>query len=34
VNGFARGVSDNGELCLETAQGMRCFNSGEVRVQQ
>lgn len=34
VNGFARGVSDNGELRVETAQGMRCFNSGEVRVQQ
>ena len=34
VNGFARGVSDNGELRLETARGMRCFNSGEVRVQQ
>jgi BirA family biotin operon repressor/biotin-[acetyl-CoA-carboxylase] ligase len=34
VYGYARGVSDNGELCLETAQGMQCFNSGEVRVQQ
>lgn len=34
VNGIARGVSDNGELCLETAQGMQCFNSGEVGVQQ
>ena len=32
--GIARGVSDNGELCLETAQGMRRFNSGEVGVQQ
>jgi BirA family biotin operon repressor/biotin-[acetyl-CoA-carboxylase] ligase len=30
VSGIARGVSDSGELCLETAQGMRCFNSGEV----
>jgi len=30
VSGIARGVSDNGELCLETAQGMRRFNSGEV----
>jgi BirA family biotin operon repressor/biotin-[acetyl-CoA-carboxylase] ligase len=34
VNGIARGVSDIGELCLETAQGMRRFNSGEVEVQQ
>jgi BirA family transcriptional regulator, biotin operon repressor / biotin---[acetyl-CoA-carboxylase] ligase len=33
VNGVARGVSDNGELCLETAHGMRRFNSGEVGVQ-
>lgn len=30
VAGIARGVSDNGELCLETAQGIRRFNSGEV----
>ena len=30
VSGIARGVSDNGELSLETAQGMRRFNSGEV----
>lgn len=30
VSGIARGVSDNGELCLETPQGMRCFNSGDV----
>ncbi len=30
VSGIARGVSDSGELCLETAQGMRHFNSGEV----
>ncbi|MCR4298108.1 MAG: biotin--[acetyl-CoA-carboxylase] ligase [Gallionella sp.] len=30
VSGIARGVSDGGELCLETAQGMRQFNSGEV----
>lgn len=30
VTGIARGVSDSGELCLETAQGMRCCNSGEV----
>ena len=33
VSGIARGVNDNGELCLETVQGMQCFNSGEVRVQ-
>lgn len=33
VDGIARGVGDHGELCLETAQGMRCFNSGEVGVQ-
>jgi len=33
VSGFARGVSDDGELCLETAQGMQCFNSGEVGAQ-
>ena len=30
VSGIARGVSDIGELFLETAQGMRRFNSGEV----
>lgn len=30
ASGIARGVSDNGELCLETAQGVRRFNSGEV----
>jgi len=30
VNGIARGASDSGELCLETSQGMRRFNSGEV----
>src|SRR3989338_5588744 len=30
VSGIARGVSDNGELCLETVQGVRHFNSGEV----
>jgi BirA family transcriptional regulator, biotin operon repressor / biotin---[acetyl-CoA-carboxylase] ligase len=33
VSGVARGVSDSGELCLETAQGMRHFNSGEVGVR-
>jgi BirA family biotin operon repressor/biotin-[acetyl-CoA-carboxylase] ligase len=30
VNGKARGVNEKGELCLESAQGVRCFNSGEV----
>lgn len=30
ISGIARGVSDSGELRLETSQGMRCFNSGEV----
>lgn len=30
VNGLARGVGDNGELCLETVHGIRRFNSGEV----
>ncbi len=30
VKGIARGVSDAGELRLETLQGMRNFNSGEV----
>lgn len=30
VSGIARGVSEQGELCLETTQGMRRFNSGEV----
>jgi len=34
VEGIARGVGDNGELRLETAQGMRQFNSGEVGVRQ
>jgi BirA family biotin operon repressor/biotin-[acetyl-CoA-carboxylase] ligase len=30
VAGVARGVNEIGELCLETAQGMQRFNSGEV----
>lgn len=30
VSGIARGVSELGELCLETAQGVRYFNSGEL----
>jgi BirA family biotin operon repressor/biotin-[acetyl-CoA-carboxylase] ligase len=34
VNGIARGVSDTGELCLETTQGMRRFNSGEVGARE
>lgn len=34
VSGIARGASNNGELCLETHHGMRCFNSGEVGVGQ
>jgi len=34
VKGIARGVGDNGELRLETVQGMRQFNSGEVGVRQ
>ncbi len=33
ISGIAHGVSEQGELCLETAQGMRRFNSGEVGVQ-
>ncbi len=34
IHGIARGVSDSGELRLETAQGIRQFNSGEVGVGQ
>jgi BirA family biotin operon repressor/biotin-[acetyl-CoA-carboxylase] ligase len=34
MSGVARGVNDGGELCLETAQGIRHFNSGEVRVRR
>lgn len=34
VSGIARGVSNNGELCLETHHGVRCFNSGEVGIGQ
>ncbi len=30
VSGIARGVSDSGELSLETRMGMRNFNSGEL----
>jgi BirA family biotin operon repressor/biotin-[acetyl-CoA-carboxylase] ligase len=32
-NGIARGASDDGQLRLETAQGIRQFNSGEVGVR-
>lgn len=32
ASGIARGVSDSGELCMETAQGVQHFNSGEVGV--
>jgi BirA family transcriptional regulator, biotin operon repressor / biotin---[acetyl-CoA-carboxylase] ligase len=32
VSGTARGVSESGELCLENAQGVRRYNSGEVGV--
>lgn len=34
IGGIVRGVSDSGELCLETAQGLRHINSGEVQVQR
>lgn len=34
IVGIARGVSESGELRLETAEGMRQFNSGEVGVRQ
>lgn len=32
ISGIARGVGENGELRLETAQGIRQYNSGEVGV--
>jgi BirA family biotin operon repressor/biotin-[acetyl-CoA-carboxylase] ligase len=34
ISGIARGVSDSGELLLETSQGIRAFNSGEVGVRR
>lgn len=34
VSGIARGVSNNGELRLETHHEVRCFNSGEVGIGQ
>lgn len=30
IDGIARGIGERGELCVETAQGMRMFNTGEV----
>lgn len=34
VDGIARGVGETGELRLETAQGLRSFNSGDVGVRR
>ena len=34
IGGIARGVSEGGELLLETEQGIRQFSSGEVGVRQ
>lgn len=34
VDGIARGVGETGELRLETTQGLRSFNSGEVGVRR
>jgi BirA family biotin operon repressor/biotin-[acetyl-CoA-carboxylase] ligase len=34
VIGIARGVTDSGELLLETSQGRRVFNSGEVGMRR
>lgn len=34
VSGVVRGVDDGGALCVETAQGLRHFNSGEVQGQR
>lgn len=34
ISGIARGVSEGGELRLETEEGIRQFNSGEVGVRQ
>lgn len=31
VKGVMRGVDDNGKLCLETSEGFRLFNAGEIR---
>jgi BirA family biotin operon repressor/biotin-[acetyl-CoA-carboxylase] ligase len=33
ISGVARGVSEIGELRLETAEGVRQFNSGEVGIR-
>ena len=34
VSGIARGVSESGELCLETGHELRRFNSGEVEISR
>jgi len=34
IKGIARGVSNNGELFMETAHGLRSFSSGEVRTRR
>jgi BirA family biotin operon repressor/biotin-[acetyl-CoA-carboxylase] ligase len=34
VAGIARGVSDSGALQMETAQGMRVFNAGEISLRE
>ncbi len=34
ISGIARGVSDSGELLLETPAGIRAFNSGEVGMRR
>jgi BirA family biotin operon repressor/biotin-[acetyl-CoA-carboxylase] ligase len=34
VAGIARGVSDSGALQVETAQGMRIFNAGEISLRE
>ncbi len=34
VSGTVRGVTDSGELCLETDQGVQRFNAGEVGVRR
>lgn len=34
ISGISRGVADNGALLLETEQGMRLFNGGEVSMRR
>jgi BirA family biotin operon repressor/biotin-[acetyl-CoA-carboxylase] ligase len=34
VHGTARGVSDDGALQVETSQGMRIFNAGEISLRK